>query len=122
MDANVSACIVDDLGRFKYIQIKITNKKNKEDTRIIIRGTANLGYHKDIFREFMNGIIINSDKSLYENYTYEVVGGGRIDIHYGDINVYGYSTAYGQADHKKTAQILENFFPTYKVQYSNEGY
>ena len=122
MDANVSACIVDDLGRFKYIQIKIINKKNPEDFRIVIRGSTNYGYHKDIFRNFMNEIITNKDKSLYEKYNYEVVGGGRIDMHYGDIKVYGYSTAYGQADHEKTKEILERFFPTYKVECSNEGY
>ena len=122
MDAPIIECEIDDTGRFKYIQIKVSNKKNPEDYKIIIRGSSEFPYHKYIYRDFMNKILYEKDKSLFENYNFEPNGGGRIDIKNKNISVYGYSTVYGQAEHEKTVEILKKFYPEYNIEWSNEGY
>ena len=38
------------------------------------------------------------------------------------IFIYGYSSGYGQADHSKTKEIVQKFFPNYKIEISDEGY
>ncbi len=97
---------IDKEGKFKYIQIKITNKENKEDTRIILRGTAKCKFHNDIFKDFMDKANIGPD----DKYTYEPIGGGKITINGNAINIFGESTVYGPANHERTAQILEKNF------------
>ena len=87
MDAPIIECEIDDTGRFKYIQIKVSNKKNPEDYKIIIRGSSEFPYHKYIYRDFMNKILYEKDKSLFENYNFEPNGGGRIDIKNKNISV-----------------------------------
>lgn len=54
----------------------------------------------------------------------ECVGGGRIE-HRPDlkrIKVYGYSQAYGKADHEETKRILIPKYPGYEIETSDEGY
>lgn len=122
MKANIPECIIDELGTFKYIQIQITNKSNKNDTKIVIRGTGDFSYHKEIFRHFLNGIL-KGPKDLYENYEFDAIGGGRIERTNSNITVYGYSTAYGQCDHKLTCDIIKKYVPEFiKIEHSFEGY
>ena len=56
---------------------------------------------------------------LYQIYfkseLYPLIGSLRIFI-------YGYSSGYGQADHSVTKEIVKKFFPTYKIEISDEGY
>jgi hypothetical protein len=122
MKANVPECIIDEVGTFKYIQIQIINKSDKNDTKIVIRGTQQFSYHKEIFRHFLNGIL-EGPKELYENYDFEPIGGGRIQRTHSDITVYGYSTSYGQCDHKLTCDIIKKYVPDFiKIEYSFGGY
>ena len=121
MNSDVPECIIDDYGTFKYIQILVTNKKDKNDKKIIIRGTENFSYHKEIFRNFLNGIL-EGPKELYDNYDFEPIGGGRIERTANHILVYGYSTAYGQCDHKETCEILKKYIPNEKIEYAFSGY
>ena len=122
MNAKICQCKIDQEGVFKNIQIECVNKDNKDDKKIIIRGDAYSSYHKDIFRKFIVDIMNSNDKDLKENYDYECIGGGRIEFRPDCIFIYGYSSGYGQADHSKTKEIVKKFFPTYKVEISNEGY
>jgi phosphohistidine phosphatase len=122
MNAKIPLCKIDQEGVYKYIQIECINKDNKDDKKIIIRGDGNCSYHKDIFRKFLIDIMNSNDKNLKENYEYECIGGGRIEFKPDCILIYGYSSGYGQADHEKTKEIIKKFFPTYKVETSNEGY
>ena len=39
-------CFIDEFGNFKYIQIKITSKIDKNQSKIIIRGSGDFSYHK----------------------------------------------------------------------------
>ena len=57
-----------------------------------------------------------------ENFTFECIGGGRIEKNSGSILVYGYSTVYGQAEHKLTVEILKKYYPNEKIEYSYSGY
>lgn len=56
MDAPIVDCEIDNEGRFKYIQIKVSNKKNPNDYKIIIRGSSEFPYHKYIYRDFLDKI------------------------------------------------------------------
>ena len=105
---------------FKYIQIECINKDNKEDKKLLIRGDGNCSYHKDIYRKFITDIMNSKDKDLIENYEYECIGGGRIEFRPDSIFIYGYSSGYGQADHSKTKEIVQKFFPNYKIEISDE--
>ena len=122
MNAKICQCKIDEEGIFKYIQIECINKEKKEDRKIIIRGDAGSSYHKDIYKKFIIDIMNSNDKDLKENYEYECIGGGRIEIKSNSILIYGYSSGYGQADHSKTKEIVQKFYPTYKIEISDEGY
>lgn len=118
MKTDIADCVIDDNGTFKYIQILIANKKDNSDKKVIIRGSDNFSFHKEIFTSFIEGL----SKEQNEKYTFECVGGGRIERNSGNILVYGYSTVYGQADHKVTVGILKHNFPNEKIEYSYSGY
>ena len=122
MNAKICQCKIDEEGIFKYIQIECINKEKKEDRKIIIRGDAGSSYHKDIYKKFILDIMNSNDKDLKENYEYECIGGGRIEFRPDRIFIYGYSSGYGQADHSVTKEIVKKFFPTYKIEISDEGY
>ena len=122
MNAKICQCKIDEEGVYKYIQIECINKDNKDDKKLIIRGDANSSYHKDIYRKFLFDIMNSKDKDLKENYDYECIGGGRIEFKPNSILIYGYSSGYGQADHSKTKEIVQKFYPTYKIETLDEGY
>ena len=114
MNAKIKECKIDNDGEFKYIQIACINKNNKNDSKIIIRGTAFYSYHKQIYDDFINEINNSKNNSLIENYEYKCVGGGKIEINGKMIFVHGYSNVFGQADHSKTVDILKKCYP-YKI-------
>ena len=87
----------------------------------MIRGDGECSYHKDIFRKFLNGIL-QGPKELYDNYDYQPIGGGRIQRTGNKIEVYGYSSAYGQCDHKLTTEIIKKYIPNVTIEYSFSGY
>ena len=112
MESNIfKECKIDKNGEFKYIQIACINKNNKNDSKIIIRGTSFFNYHKQIFDNFITEINNSRNKNLIENYEYKCLGGGKIEINGKMISVYGYSVTFGQADHLKTIEILKKYFP-----------
>lgn len=122
MQAPVSECQIDDDGVFKYIQIQVTNLDNKEDTKIIIRGTAYFNYHDDIFRNFFNKIY-EEQPDLMKKYDFSCIGGGRIERGTDHVLVYGYSSKFGQCNHDKTVEILKRHLPSYlTIEASYGGY
>ena len=122
MNSDIKECKIDNDGTFKYIQIACINKKDKNDSKLIIRGTSYYSYHKQIFDDFMTKIRNSKNKVLIEDYEYKCVGGGRIEVNEKMIYVYGYSTVFGQADHTKTVEILKKYYPYKIIDYSNGGY
>ena len=98
---------IDEGGKFKYIQIKIVNKKDPNDSRIIIRGYKNCKFHDEIYKQFMEKANVNLD----DPYNYEVIGGGKIE--YKDNNkIYlsGQSTVYGPCDHFLSKEMMKKNF------------
>ena len=99
---------IDEGGKFKYIQIKIINKKNPNDTRIIIRGFKDCKFHDEIYKKFME----NANVTLDDPYNYEVIGGGKLEFKDNNtkIYIYGQSTVYGPCDHYLTKEIISKHF------------
>jgi phosphohistidine phosphatase len=111
----IPTCIISDMGRFKYIQIRVKEKNVPSNTKIIIRGTKGLEYHFNIFMQFLNDI--QQKPEIYNNFEFEPIGGGFINIDKTSINIFGYSSGYGKAVHKITASILSSFYPNHKITY-----
>lgn len=119
---NISECIIDDQGIFKYIQILVQDIKDETKKKVIIRGNIDCNYHKNIFDNFIRNYSQEHPKE-YEQLKFTCVGGGRIERTCNHIKAYGYSYGYGQADHAVTCEILKNNLPKfYEIEYSNEGY
>ena len=110
----IKECKIDNNGEFKYIQILIINKNDKNESKLIIRGTSYFSHHKEIFDDFLLEIKNSKNEKLKKNYEYKCIGGGKIEINGKMISVYGYSVTYGQADHFKTVEILKKYYP-YKI-------
>ena len=107
----IKECKIDNNGEFKYIQILIINKNDKNESKLIIRGTSYFSHHKEIFDDFLLEIKNSKNEKLIKNYEYKCIGGGKIEINGKMISVYGYSVTYGQADQFKTVEILKKYFP-----------
>ena len=117
-ESDLKECIIDNNGKFKYIQIKVNDIKNQNESKIIIRGTSdNVKYHKDIFTNFINNEI-NNNIQMKNNYSFEIIGGGKIIFNNENktIILYGYSTAYGPADHSLTSSIIKKYYPNYEIE------
>lgn len=55
---------------------------------------------------------------------FSCLGGGRI-YHNPDkkvLKIYGYSEAYGKADHELASTLIKEKYPNYEVTWSDEGY
>ena len=111
----ISNCIIRDMGRFKYIQIRVKDKNPTYKTKIIVRGKQGIQYHLGIFIQFLNDM--RQKPEIFNNFEFDPIGGGFINIDRSNINIYGYSTAYGKAEHKVTAGILSLYYPNYKINY-----
>ena len=47
------------------------------------------------------------------NFSFKILGGGRISINNNNITVYGTSGYYGTANHKLTCNLIKLAFPAY---------
>ena len=106
---------LDEGGKFKYIQIKIVNKKDPNDSRIILRGYKKCKFHDQIYKTFME----NANVTLDDPYNYEVVGGGKIEFKEDNKKIYlsGQSTVYGPCDHFLSMEIIKkNFGDKYSIE------
>lgn len=108
---------IDKNGRYKYILCKVHDPEKDREFKHIVRGFSRHEYHADIFDEICPKIEKN-------NLDCECVGGGRILFENSkkNIQVFGYSQAYGQAEHSITAAMVGKKFPDFTVKWSNEGY
>ena len=108
---------IDEGGKFKYIQIKIVDKKDPKDTRIILRGYKTCKFHDEIFKSFME----KANVTLEDPFNYEVIGGGKIQ--YKDNNsivLSGQSTVYGPCDHNLSKEMLKKHFgEKYNIEVEN---
>jgi hypothetical protein len=126
------ACDID-AGTFKYVLIKETATTAvgggagaapaaaaAPTVRFLVAGYGDCAYHDDIFQRVRShappGVAL------------ACVGGGRIQHDPsggGRVYIYGFSQAYGRADHAAAAEIVRRAFPAYgaaAVTWSNDGY
>ncbi len=103
-----------DLGAVqKYVLLQIG------DDEVVCRGKASAAYHDDVRQGFEE-----EERGLLEGKGVKVLGGGRIkaDQDGKNFEVYGYSVAYGRADHTIACGLLEAGYPGCKTVWTNDGY
>ncbi|XP_055344362.1 14 kDa phosphohistidine phosphatase-like [Paramacrobiotus metropolitanus] len=108
--------IDEQTGQAKYVQIRIQDPSGQ--CKVIVRSSKCAELHNDIFEP----IYVQLRQLGWEC---ECLGGGRIfrDIEKKNMCVYGYSVAFGMADHKRTVDILSKKYPPpTTIQWSNDGY
>jgi phosphohistidine phosphatase len=111
---------IDSTGTFKYILIKISETGSTR-SKFSVRGYTFAEYHADIYQKAKLEVASDGVEC-------EVAGGGRIKHQppsagsTGSILVYGYSIAYGKADHEISVECLKRTFPNYSISFSDEGY
>lgn len=104
-----------DEGVFKYVLIRIHD--NNGSQKLIVRGNSALAYHSDILEQARDNIEPSKLQA-------DPLGGGRIEHHPERkvIHIYGFSQAYGQANHAVTAVLLRQWFPFHEISVSWDGY
>ena len=111
---------IDAAGTFKYVLIKVT-ESGSDRLKWAVRGYTFAEYHADVYQKAKREI-------LSDGVECEVAGGGRIKHvspsgdNKGELLVYGYSVAFGLADHEISVESLRTVYPDYKITFSNEGY
>eukprot|EP00347_Sterkiella_histriomuscorum_P013925 403362830 len=108
MENQYQKCVIDKCGDYKYIVIELKNAKNDE-TFQLIRGSRTHEVHKDILAEFIENELIDEDDMMHVSCR----GGGRISIDSDKdtIKIYGFSYAFGKADHLMAAEMLKKSLP-----------
>lgn len=108
---------IDENGKFKYILLKVHDPEKDREFKHIVRGTSKAAYHADIYDEVVPEI-------ESQGLDCEIMGGGRIDHDSAKkkISIFGYSQAYGQADHKITGALLDKKYKYQNISISNDGY
>lgn len=106
---------IDASGQFKYVLINLYLKD--DSSKLLVRGYGWGEYHDDIYQKTL-------ELALAAGLDTECLGGGR--IHHNpdkkEISVYGYSVGYGRANHSEAVRLIQKKYPSYKVDWSNEGY
>ena len=110
----ISDVIIDTNGDFKYILMEMVNKTNMNDYKYLIRGSNEFDYHKRLYLNFMQNSVYKYP-DIYQNFSFKVLGGGRIAFKGNNILVYGESGVYGKANHKLTCNLLKPKFPSFNV-------
>ena len=106
---------IDASGTYKYVLIKL--HFGDGSFKVLVRGYSWGEYHDDIYQKTLQ-------LALSAGLDTECLGGGRIshDPDKREILVYGYSVGYGRADHSEAVRLIKKKYPSYKVDWANEGY
>ena len=104
--------IIELIGNYKYILIEMANKTNLNDYKYLVRGSSQFDYHKSLYRNFMQNSVYKFPE-IYMNFSFRVLGGGRISVYNNNITVYGTSGYYGTANHKLTCNLIKSAYPAY---------
>lgn len=107
--------VIIDNGTFKYVLIALESESGIGKS--IVRGSSEAEYHADVYERYSPSI-----EAL--GFDTRPLGGGRIahNPEQKTLKVYGYSVAYGKADHTVTEKILRIKYPDYHITTSDEGY
>ncbi|KAK4883431.1 hypothetical protein RN001_006750 [Aquatica leii] len=120
---NVPEVDIDASGVFKYILLELRGA-SADDKKKLVRGYAICNYHVDINDMVTDELKKVMGKGDSPKWSTKVLGGGRIihDSSNKTIKVYGYSQAYGKADHATTVEMLRTIYDDYNISWSDEGY
>eukprot|EP00049_Salpingoeca_infusionum_P023322 m.11459 g.11459 ORF g.11459 m.11459 type:complete len:133 (-) comp5723_c0_seq2:174-572(-) len=121
--AGVPTVTIQPGGVYKYVLLELLNRHadadnpRNGDSKLIVRGFEEAEYHAEIAEAAAHQM-----EAL--GLECRCTGGGRInfDALNNDIFVYGYSVAYGQADHSAAVALIQQEYPGYNVHFSNDGY
>eukprot|EP00850_Spirogloea_muscicola_P022208 SM000282S10611 [mRNA] locus=s282:129231:134059:- [translate_table: standard] len=104
-----------DTGTFKYVLLRASDASG--NSKLIVRGYTSAPYHMDVFATTQRAASLLGIKV-------EPLGGGRMEHEAEDrrLHIYGYSQAYGRADHCAAAVLCRRWLPLHTVSSSNEGY
>ena len=105
---------IDTYGDFKYIMIEMVNNYNLNDVTYLVRGFNKFNYHRQIYMDFLENSVYKNPE-INEKYRFKVLGGGRINFNGRDIKIYGFSGLYGAYNHRHTAYLLQQVFPSYNI-------
>ena len=114
--------VVIEKGVFKYVLIEAYATDPDSDTehsKLLVRGNVSAEYHADVY-EHEEELLRAKANGL----DCQCLGGGRI-LHEPErqyIKVYGYSVGYGKADHTKSVELLKKHYPSYQIEWSDDGY
>ncbi|NP_001274271.1 14 kDa phosphohistidine phosphatase isoform 4 [Homo sapiens] len=114
---------IDSDGVFKYVLIRVHSAPRSgapaAESKEIVRGYKWAEYHgeADIYDK------VSGDMQK-QGCDCECLGGGRISHQSQDkkIHVYGYSMAYGPAQHAISTEKIKAKYPDYEVTWANDGY
>ena len=115
----VEDVVIDDFGTFKYVLIRVTDT-NSGANKLVVRGSARFDYHNEVFKhaEALCEYVGGSGGGV----SMEALGGGRIERTSSTMRIYGFSYAFGQADHRVSAVVLRRVFPLHDMSVSFDGY
>ncbi|XP_059055066.1 14 kDa phosphohistidine phosphatase-like [Achroia grisella] len=114
--ADVPTVDIDPSGVFKYLLIKLYDRKQSEENFVyIVRGYCRCIYHSDVYVEVQEKL---------HPLDCDIVGGGSIshEPSLKKIRIYGHAHGYGKADHEITAKLIKAAFPNYKITISDKAY
>eukprot|EP00962_Isochrysis_galbana_P026447 scaffold8214_cov121-Isochrysis_galbana.AAC.23 len=116
-------------GTFKYIIIRATSKTapgypDASCGKTLVRGYTGCEYHADVL-----ALSLELARTVDPDIEMVCTGGGRIthtpspcEEGRPNVFIYGYSQAFGRADHRIASELVRQHFDDYKVEWSNEGY
>ena len=104
--------IIDLYGNYKYLLIEMYNKTNLNDYKYLVRGSNTFEYHKKLYINFMRNSVYQYPE-IYNNFSFKILGGGRISVYSNNITVFGSSGYYGKANHKLTCNLIKLVYPSY---------
>ncbi|XP_010350442.1 14 kDa phosphohistidine phosphatase [Saimiri boliviensis] len=119
--AHIPDVDIDSDGVFKYVLIRVHSAPRSgapaAESKEIVRGYKWAEYHADIYDK------VSGDMQK-QGCDCECLGGGRISHQSQDkkIHVYGYSMAYGPAQHSISTEKIKVKYPDYEVTWANDGY
>uniref|UniRef100_A0A7S0J9N9 14 kDa phosphohistidine phosphatase n=1 Tax=Calcidiscus leptoporus TaxID=127549 RepID=A0A7S0J9N9_9EUKA len=105
-----------DEGIFKYVLIAATECSTGNSMQIV-RGYGGCEYHADV--------LATAAERLGSEISLTCLGGGRIahDANAKKVHIYGYSMAYGRANHAESCKMCcDHFGDGYSVSWADEGY
>lgn len=119
---NIATVSIDE-GAHKYVLVRASTPGSSDVSsrvKTFVYSKQGASYHRNV-AEYLLPILQGAGY-----YDIRITGGGRIlrDSDNKQINIFGYSYGFGQADHKHAAEIVKEcgLFDGFSVKWSNEGY